>query len=60
MNTHTQMESIFSLLPKVERERCERASEYLKERLSSVPFYREAAKGDPLYWKKLYASRIKS
>jgi len=55
-----QPESLFSLLPGPERERCEQASERLKKRLSSVPFYRERAKEDPLYWQKLYASAFKS
>ena len=60
MKTYSQTESIFRLLPKEERERCEWASEVLKKRLSSVPFYRKRAEKDPLYWQKLYASGIKS
>lgn len=60
MTDKPETESLFSLLPKAERERCEQASERLKERLSSVPFYRERAKKDPRYWQKLYASAIKS
>jgi len=59
-DNNPQNRSLFSLLPPQERERCERASEHLKERLSSDPFHAERAKEDPLYYQEYYASAIKS
>ena len=48
-------------ISKKERERRARGAQRLKERLSSVPFYADAAMRDgPGYWEKFYASRVKS
>jgi hypothetical protein len=44
-----------------ERERRKRGAQRLKERLSCVPFYAEAArKHGEGYWEGFYASRVKS
>jgi len=49
-----------SPLSQAELDRRTQGAQRLKERLSRVPFYAKQAKGDPDYWQKFYASRVKS
>ena len=59
METKLVTSDSWSLLPKEERERRELAATRLKERLSSIPWYKRAEEldGDE-FWASFYDSRV--